>query len=66
MTHFLPSLIKPAAALCLMALVSACGPAGVHAIGVSDGCGSAASPFLSGANGHPVRCAPQTQSPGGL
>ena len=66
MTSFYASLIKPAAALGLLAFVAARGPAGVHGIGVSDGCGATASPFLSGENGHPVRCAPQTQSPGGL
>jgi len=66
MINFFPSLLKSAAALCLLALTSACGPSGVHAIGVSDGCGPAASQFLSGENGHAVRCAPQTQSPSGL
>jgi len=66
MTRLFPTLIKPAAALGLLALVVACGPAGVHAIGVSQGCGPAASPFLSGENGHAVRCGPQTQSPAGI
>lgn len=54
--------VKPLAALGLMALLSACGN-GVHSMGVTMGCGIDSSPYLGGSGAVPVRCGPQTQSP---
>jgi hypothetical protein len=56
-------MLKHSCALVVLAtLLSGCeaGPGSVHSVGVSQGCADL-SPFLSGANGVPVRCGPQYQ-----
>ncbi|NCO87271.1 MAG: hypothetical protein GW886_11650 [Rhodobacterales bacterium] len=67
MTQTLTRAARVIAAFGLAALLAACGggPVGVHAIGVSQGCGADASTFLAGGQGVPVRCNPQRQSPWG-